>query len=190
MGNGPLDSKLVGLNILPIDTLTLADGTVLTFVKANGDLEFKPGTGGGGGVTSVNSMTGAIVISAGTGISVSAGGGTVTITLLPLAFARGGTLLTPSAPINVIIWQATFACTVTNVRGYVVGATGSTVNARKNGTLTHLSSDLTLGSTGTWLDGGAVQNTAYVANDSMEIMLTGVGGSPTELAIQVDLTRP
>jgi len=176
MGNGPLDSKLVGLNILPIDTLTLADGTVLTFVKANGDLEFKPGTGGGGGVTSVNSMTGAIVISAGTGISVSAGGGTVTITLLPLAFARGGTLLTPSAPINV--------------RGYVVGATGSTVNARKNGTLTHLSSDLTLGSTGTWLDGGAVQNTAYVANDSMEIMLTGVGGSPTELAIQVDLTRP
>ena len=35
MGNGPLDSKLVGLNILPIDTLTLADGTVLTFVKAN-----------------------------------------------------------------------------------------------------------------------------------------------------------
>jgi hypothetical protein len=107
-----------------------------------------------------------------------------------LAFSRGGTILTPSAPINVIVWQAPFACTVTNVRGYVIGATGATVNARNNGANTHLASDLTLGSTSTWLDGGAVQNTAYAIGDKMEIMVTGLGGGETQIAIEVILTRP
>jgi hypothetical protein len=109
---------------------------------------------------------------------------------IALPFARGGTILTPSAPNNVIVWRAPFACTVTAVKGYVSGATGSTVNARKNGTLTHLASDLTLSSADAWMDGGAVQNTAYAIGDKMEIMLTGVGGSPTEAAVQIELTRP
>lgn len=107
-----------------------------------------------------------------------------------LPFARGGTVLKPSAPVNVIVWRAPFSCTVTAVKGYTSGATGSTVNARLNGTLNHLSSDLTLGSADTWLDGGAVQNTAYVTGDKLEIMLTGIGGTPSELAVQVDFTRP
>jgi hypothetical protein len=108
----------------------------------------------------------------------------------PLTFSRGGVLLTPSNPVNVIVWQAPFACTVTALRGYASGAIGTTINARKNGTLTHLASDLTLGSADTWLDGGSVQNTAYSTNDKMEIMLTGIGGAPTQVAVQVDFTRP
>jgi len=108
----------------------------------------------------------------------------------PLTCSRGGTLLTPQSPINVVVWQAPFACTVTNVRGYAVGATGTTVNAQKNGSLPHLAADLTLGSTGSWLDGGAVQNTAYAIGDELEIMLTGIGGTPSQIAVQVDFTRP
>jgi hypothetical protein len=76
--NGPMNSKLVGLNILPIDVATLADGSALVFVKASGDLEFKPG-GGGGGVTSLNALTGALVIAAGAGITVTPSGSTITI---------------------------------------------------------------------------------------------------------------
>lgn len=107
-----------------------------------------------------------------------------------LPFARGGSILSPSAPVNVMVWRAPFACTVTNVRGYVVGSTGSTVNARRNGTDNHLSSDLTLGSTDTWLDGGSVQNVAYVAGDKLEIMFVSLSGSPSQVDIQVDFTRP
>lgn len=107
-----------------------------------------------------------------------------------LPFSRGGTVLTPTSPVNVIVWRAPFSCTVTAVKGYTSGATGSTVNARKNGTLTHLASDLTLSSADTWMDGGAVQNTAYAVGDKLEMMLTGVGGSPSELAVQIEFTRP
>lgn len=108
---------------------------------------------------------------------------------IAMPFARGGTLLTPTGASDTIVWQAPFACTVTNVRGYALGATGTVVNALHN-TLTLLTSDLTLGSTGSWLDGGAVQNTAFSVNDSLLIRVVSVGGSPTQIAIQVDFTRP
>lgn len=140
-------------------------------------------------VTSVNGLTGAVTLAAGSNITITPAGNTLTFSST-LAFGRGGTVLSPNAPINIIVWDAPFSCTVTAVKGYVVGATGSTVNARKNGTLNHLASDLTLGSADTWLDGGAVQNIAYSSGDKLEIMLTGISGTPTELAIQVNYTRP
>jgi hypothetical protein len=40
------------------------------------------------------------------------------------------------------------------------------------------------------MDGGAVQNTGYSAGDKMEILVQSVAGSPTQIAVQVDLTRP
>ena len=107
-----------------------------------------------------------------------------------LPFARGGTVLTPTAAINITVWRAPFACTVTAVKGYTLDATGTTVNARKNGSLTHLATDLTISASGSWLDGGAVQNTAYVVGDRLEIMLTGIVGNPTQIAVQVEYTRP
>lgn len=39
-GSGPTDSQLLGLRVAPVDTQTLADGSTLTFNKANGNLEF------------------------------------------------------------------------------------------------------------------------------------------------------
>lgn len=103
---------------------------------------------------------------------------------------RGGSVLTPSAAVNVYVWRAPFACTVTNVRGIRRGGTGATINARRNGTSTHLASALSLTSADTWMDGGSVQNTAYAVGDSLEIMVVSVSGSPTEVGIQVDFTRP
>ena len=72
----------------------------------------------------------------------------------------------------------------------MVGATGSVINAQKNGSLPLLVSDLTLGSAGTWTDGGAVQNTAVSVGDKLEIMVISVSGTPTELAVEIQLTRP
>ncbi|MDD5082736.1 MAG: hypothetical protein PHU08_05120 [Dehalococcoidales bacterium] len=105
------------------------------------------------------------------------------------SFSKGGNVLSPDGAINVIIWRAPFACTVTAVKGYRVGGTGATVNARKNGTDEHLSSDLSLTSADTWMDGGAVQNTLYSTDDKLEIMITSIEGNPTQVAVQVDFER-
>jgi hypothetical protein len=40
-GHGPSDTQILGLNVLPIDTNSLADGTKLTFVKSDGNFAFK-----------------------------------------------------------------------------------------------------------------------------------------------------
>lgn len=129
-----------------------------------------------------------IADSSGKALYVRLGG--VWVPLGIAAFSRGGTVLTPTAAINVIVWRAPYACTVTAVKGYRVGGTGATVNARKNGASNHLASDLSLTSADTWMDGGAVQNTAYAAGDKLEIMVVTVAGSPTQVAVQVDYTRP
>lgn len=104
-------------------------------------------------------------------------------------FSKGGTMLFPVAK-NIIIWRAPFACTVTAVKGYRVSGTGATINARRNGASNHLSSALSLTSADTWMDGGTVQNTAYAVGDKLEIMIVSVSGSPDQVAVQVDYTRP
>lgn len=109
---------------------------------------------------------------------------------IALPFARGGTVLSPQNPINITVWRAPFPCTVTAVKGYTLDATGTTVNARINGASTHLATDLTISSAGSWLDGGAVQNMAYTTGDRLEIMLTSIVGGPSQIAVQVEYTRP
>ena len=109
---------------------------------------------------------------------------------VPVTFSLGGTILDPTAARNVPVWRAPIACTVTNVRGYRVGGTGATINARHNGTDNHLATALSLTSADTWTNGGTVQNTAYTMSDKLEIMLVTVTGAPTEIGIQVDFTRP
>lgn len=149
-----------------------------------------PSTGGGGSGPSLNdpfiTWTNALDLTN----QKTIGSFLTSILQTSLPFARGGTILTPTTPVNIIVWQAPFACTVTNVKGYVSGATGTTINARKNGSLTLLPADLTLSSADTWTDGGAVQNTAFAASDKLEIMFTGIGGTPTEAAVQVNFSRP
>jgi len=107
-------------------------------------------------------------------------------------FSRGGALVNPNgitASINVIVWYATYNCTVTNVRGYRVGGSGVSINARKNGASNHLASSVSLTSANTWTDGGAVQNASYAIGDKMEIMIVSPSGSPTQIAVQVDLIQ-
>jgi len=108
----------------------------------------------------------------------------------PVVFTRGGTILTPTGPVNAIVWYAPFSATVTHVLGYTDGSTGSVINARRNGTLPLLVSNLTLSAADTWTDGGAVQNTAIGVGDKLEIMVVSVSGAPTEIAVEVQCTRP
>lgn len=105
-------------------------------------------------------------------------------------FSGSGVVLDPTGAVNIIVWRAPFACTVTAVKGYRVGGSGASVNARKNGTSNHLNTALSLTSADTWMDGGTVQNTAYATGDKLEIMIVSVSGSPTQVAVQVDFTRP
>ncbi len=91
---------------------------------------------------------------------------------------------------NLIVWRAPQACTVTAVRGYRVGGSGATINARKNGSSNHLSSALSLTSADQWMAGGSPQNTTYAAGDKLEIMIVTTAGAPTQLAIQVDFDIP
>lgn len=109
-----------------------------------------------------------------------------------LIISRGGTLLSPTGAQNVEVWRAPYSAVVTNVRAIQIGGTppGTTINARRNGVSTHLASDHNIAVAGVWEDGGTVQNTAYVAGDKMELMITGLSApKPSQVAVQVDLTR-
>ena len=116
-------------------------------------------------------------------VQVDATAGTIT---------RGGTLYSSSGitgAVNLLAWRAPYSCTLTKFYGYRVAGTAATVNARRNGTDNHLSSALSVTSTDTWMDAGAVQNTAYVAGDKLELMVVSVAGLPTALSWQLELTR-
>lgn len=105
-------------------------------------------------------------------------------------FSRGGVVISPNGAANYVVWRAPFACTVIAVKGYRVGGGSATINAQKNGSLTHLASNYTITVAGAWEDAGAVQNTGYVAGDSLEIMITGLSApNPSQVAIQVDFQR-
>jgi hypothetical protein len=98
----------------------------------------------------------------------------------------------PNGLVNAVsfpIWRAPFSCIVTNVRGLRIGGTGATINARKNGTDTHLASALSLTSENTLMDGGAPQNVQYDTGDLMEAMLVSTSGKPPYILIQIDLIR-
>src|SRR5690349_16850374 len=103
----------------------------------------------------------------------------------------GGSIVNPSgitSAVNIVVCRFKIACTVTNVQAFRKGGTGATINAQKNGSLTHLSSALSLTSANTWMDGGTVQNTSYAIDDYLEIMLVSVSGAPTEIDILVAIS--
>jgi hypothetical protein len=106
------------------------------------------------------------------------------------SFSRGGTILSPATGNNYMVWRAPFACTVTAVKAHYKGGTSVVINARRNQASAHLASNLLVNTANAWADGGAVQNTAYAAGDDLEIQAVTVTGAVTELAIQVDYTRP
>ena len=151
-----------------------------------------------GDVTSYTASTGVLIVN----VTSINGSGTKTAWTVSLSapasseivysFSRGGTLLNAIdgiATVNVFCWRATIACTVTAIKGFRVGGTGATVNARKNGASNHLASALSLVNASTVYDGGAVQNTTYAIGDYLEIMVVSVTGTVTQIGIQVDFER-
>jgi hypothetical protein len=102
-------------------------------------------------------------------------------------FTLGGPILYPPATQDILVWIATFACRASKLRGRRTGGTAVSVNARRNGTDTHLSSALALTNDGEIYDGGALQYTDYAVGDRMEIQITALTGAPSEVYIQVDL---
>ena len=103
-------------------------------------------------------------------------------------YNKYGISVSSSDPLYIISWRAPMACTVTNVRGYRKGGTGAQINARRNGADDHLSSHLSVSTCDTWLDGGSVQNTSISIGDKLEIAIISTSGSPTQVAVQIDLT--
>lgn len=106
-------------------------------------------------------------------------------------FERGGALFVAAgitAAADIVIWQATEACSVQFVKGYRAGGSAAAINARKNGSLEHLSGDLSLTPAATWVSSTSIINANYAVGDSMEIRLKSVSGNPTEIAIIVGLT--
>jgi len=105
-------------------------------------------------------------------------------------FAQGGTVKSASGASDCIVWEAPFAATVLAVRAVrSAGGTGATVNAQRNYIDEHLAGDMSLPVIGTTVDGGAVQNTAYVADDILEARVKSVSGSPADITIIIRLRR-
>lgn len=109
---------------------------------------------------------------------------------LSRTFAHGATVKAVTGAGDCIVWEAPFAATVIAVRAIrLVGGTGATVNARRNFVDEHLAGDLSLPSLGVLVDGGAVQNTAYVAGDFLEARIKSATGSPSDITIIIRLRR-
>jgi hypothetical protein len=154
----------------------VSGATVSGYSGISGQAAGESGVSGYSGTSGVSGAT----VSGYSGVSGATG-----------TFSRGGTIINASGVStgNFVVWRAPYACTVTNVRGWRTGGSAATINARKNGTSNHLASNLSLASTDTWLDGGAVQNQSYAAGDDLQIMIVSATGA-TQIAIQVDFTKP
>ena len=162
-----------------------------------------PGLDGQIGSTGVTGITGVTGVTGTTGVTGVTGVGVTGVTgvtgpeglhgidgqISSIKSFSVGALIEGAPPSNGfrMVWRAPLACTVTNVRGHIDAGTNAVVNARKNQTSDFLSSDLTVSSTNTWTDGGAVQNIAVAAGDDIEIELVSTSGAVTKVNIQVDL---
>ena len=101
-------------------------------------------------------------------------------------FETTGTLTTGTRP----IWRAPFACTVTQVRGYVDTGTTTVINAGKGATSASdfCSSNITIDPADAWETGTVNQNTSISAGDTISVEIV-TAGTATQLTIQVELTR-
>ena len=101
----------------------------------------------------------------------------------------GACFLGPTGAVSAVSWRAPFACTVTNVRAYLVGGTNAVINAQHNGV--DLVGDLTDSSAGSWQDAGTITGTAAMSvGDTITLEIVSVSGSPTSVTIQVEMSRP
>lgn len=108
------------------------------------------------------------------------------------AFTISATVLSPSAANDFILWKAPWACTVTAVRAYQDAGTGSVLNAFKGSLAAptkFCSADITVGGADNFTN-GTVTTSAVASGDLVYGRITSLAGSPTEVCIQIELTRP
>jgi len=121
----------------------------------------------------------------------------ITASYIAMAFSRGGIIYDPlgiagtaATASNIIVWRAPIAATITNIWGYRVGGSGSLVNARINGVGSIATgSHISLTSTDTWISASSLITSSIAIGDKLEIMLVSSSAYPTQIAVQVDLTR-
>jgi hypothetical protein len=101
---------------------------------------------------------------------------------------KGFVFISPTGAGSAVIWRAPYACTVTHVRGYVVGGTSATINAQKNGS--NLISNLLINTLATWEDGGAISGGSVSAGDTISVSIVAEVGSPNVVTVQVEFSRP
>lgn len=137
---------------------------------------------------SSNPTGGVVVYAEGGGLKVRQSDGT-TVTVGSVTTTKSAVFPSPTGAVSYVVWRAPKACTVTAVRGYRVGGTGTTINASRNGTADLATTDLSLSTSDTWLSGATLQNTAFAAGDSLVLKITGVTGTPSAVTVQVDVLQ-
>ncbi|MCQ1575372.1 glycoside hydrolase family 55 protein [Streptomyces parvus] len=133
-----------------------------------------------------STSTGTLMV--GTNMGYATGPTDAPVRTLPLTASVSKALVVtaPAGAATYVIWRAPKACTVTAVRGYRVGGTGTTINATKNGA-DLLATNLSLSTADTWLAGPGVQNETMAAGDTLAVAVRSVTGTPTAVTIQVDV---
>lgn len=118
------------------------------------------------------------------------------LTVTNNVFSRGGTISDYTNGITnnqwYAVWRCPFSCSVTAMYGLRDGGTTAQINARRSGSTgysLHTGSNLTLTTQDVWTAVNSVQNVSYVAGDSLEIIISGSGGSPNQVSVQVDFVR-
>jgi hypothetical protein len=92
----------------------------------------------------------------------------------------------PAGAVLRAVLRAPRALTVSAVRGFRVGGTAASVNARNGATNKILAVDLSLATASTWTSSTTVQNATLAAGDYLQMEVTGVTGTLTYLVVQVD----
>lgn len=134
----------------------------------------------------VDDATGEMSVRTTAGSTVSLEGGTFTL---------AATIVSPAVN-DFVAWRAPAdpgAYTLINLFAYQDVGTGSTINAFK-GTLASptlfRASDYAIIAADTWEDAASLQNVSIVTGDAIYFRIASLVGSPTEIGIQLDLTRP
>lgn len=118
-------------------------------------------------------------------LKVRQSNGTI-VTIAATTVSKGLVFPDPTGPVTFAVYRATRAGTITGVFGYRQGGTAVTVNATKNGA-DLLTTNLSLSTDSTWLAGAPLQNTTVAVGDSLAVAIRSIGGTPAEVAIQIDI---
>lgn len=105
--------------------------------------------------------------------------------------SRGGTVYDKNGITNdaaYVVWRAPFDCTVNTIYAYREGGSATNVNAL-NGTSLLRATNYSIATADTWLDVGTLQNTSVTAGTALYMVVSGSGASPTQVSLQLDITR-